>query len=232
MNRLANPVWERTAAVLPQITGKIRGPIALAFSYQAEDVAALHLLLQCGVEDLEVFTLDTLKLFPEIHAYHAELEQFFHINISKYVPDPDEASRLEAELGEWGMRGSLENRHLCCEVRKVKPLQKILAGKSAWVTGLRASQSVTRTDLKVLEYDEKFNLIKINPLADWSDGDLSAYIAGRGLPLNPLYAKGFKSIGCAPCTRAVEEGEDIRAGRWWWENPEHKECGLHIKEKV
>jgi phosphoadenosine phosphosulfate reductase len=232
MNNLSGPVWERSAALLAGITKKIRGPLALAYSYQAEDAAALHLLLQCGIEDLEVFTLDTLKLFPETLSYHGELEQFFHIKIKKYFPGPEETARLESQLGEWGMRESPENRRLCCEVRKVKPLQKVLAGKSAWVTGLRSSQSVTRQALKVLEYDEKFNLIKINPLADWRDGDLSAYITEHGLPLNPLYKRGFKSIGCAPCTRAVKEGEDIRAGRWWWENPEHKECGLHIKEKT
>ncbi|GHV73917.1 hypothetical protein AGMMS49940_12190 [Spirochaetia bacterium] len=217
---------------LPSILDKIRGPIALAFSYQAEDAAALHLLLQCGIPDPEVFTLDTLKLFPETLAYHDELEKFFHITIKKYTPDAAEVTDLETRLeDEWGMRASLENRHLCCQVRKVNPLGKILAGKSAWVTGLRAGQSVTRTDLKVLEWDEKFGLIKINPLADWSGEDLSAYIAKHGLPLNPLYAQGFKSIGCAPCTRPVNEGEDIRAGRWWWENPEHKECGLHLRKK-
>jgi phosphoadenosine phosphosulfate reductase len=218
---------------LQNIVDKIRGPIALAFSYQAEDVAALHLLLQCGIPDPEVFTLDTLKLFPETLAYHDELEKFFHITIKKYTPDAAEIKELEIKLeDEWGMRASLENRHLCCQVRKVNPLGKILAGKSAWVTGLRAGQSVTRTDLKVLEYDEKFGLIKINPLADWTGEDLAAYIAKNGLPLNPLYSQGFKSIGCAPCTRAVNEGEDTRAGRWWWENPEHKECGLHLRKKV
>jgi phosphoadenosine phosphosulfate reductase len=216
--------------LLFRITKKIAGPIALAFSYQAEDAAALHLLLQCGIKDLEVFTLDTLKLFPETFSYHEELEKFFHITITKYRPDAAEIKELEAKLGdEWGMRASLENRHFCCQVRKVTPLGKILAGKSAWVTGLRSSQSVTRSDLRVLEYDEKFGLLKINPLFDWSEDNLSAYIKKYGLPLNPLYDKGFKSIGCAPCTRAVKEGEDIRAGRWWWENPEHKECGLHLK---
>ncbi|GHV82105.1 phosphoadenosine phosphosulfate reductase [Spirochaetia bacterium] len=220
------------AALLPRIVEKINGPIALAFSYQTEDAAALHLLLQCGITDLEVFTLDTLKLFPETFSYHKTLEDFFHITITKYTPDPAEVKNLEAKLGdEWGMRASLENRHLCCQVRKVTPLGKILAGKSAWVTGLRAGQSVTRSDLKVLEYDEKFGLIKINPLFDWSDEDLSAYAARHSLPLNPLYAKGFTSIGCAPCTRAVKPGEGIRAGRWWWENPEHKECGLHLRKE-
>jgi phosphoadenosine phosphosulfate reductase len=222
----------RAAALLPRIVEKIKGPIALAFSYQAEDVAALHLLLQCGIVGLEVFTLDTLKLFPETFSYHDELENFFHITIKKYAPDAAEVKDLESKLGEWGMRESLENRHLCCQVRKVTPLGKILAGKSAWVTGLRSSQSVTRSGLTVLEYDEKFGLIKINPLFDWSEEDLSAYIKEHGLPLNPLYAKGFTSIGCAPCTRAVKPGEDIRAGRWWWENPEHKECGLHLRKEA
>jgi phosphoadenosine phosphosulfate reductase len=227
---MSSKTGSRTAGLLFSITEKIRGPIALAFSYQAEDTAALHLLLGCGLKDLEVFTLDTKKFFPETAEYHKRLEEFFGLSIKKQYPDAEEEAKLEKDLDEWGMRESLENRHRCCEVRKVKPLQKILVGKSAWVTGLRSSQSVTRTDLQILEYDEKFNLIKINPLADWSDGDLSEYIARHDLPQNPLYAKGFKSIGCAPCTRAVKEGEDIRAGRWWWENPEHKECGLHIKE--
>jgi phosphoadenosine phosphosulfate reductase len=114
----------------------------------------------------------------------------------------------------------------------VKPLEKILQSKSAWATGLRAIQSVTRQNLKILEYDEKFGLIKINPLYDWTDDELAAYIDEFKLPENPLYAKGYKSIGCAPCTRPVKEGEDIRAGRWWWENPEHKECGLHVKQEA
>jgi phosphoadenosine phosphosulfate reductase len=219
------------ADALSRILRAIRSPIALAFSYQAEDAAALHLLLGCGGE-VEVFTLDTRRLFPETAAYHRELERFFNIAIHSYYPDPEEEKELEAELGEWGMRESLEKRRHCCEVRKVRPLGRVLAGKSAWVTGLRAAQSVTRSGLKLLEYDEKFGLIKINPLADWSDEDLAAYIKREGIPLHPLYAQGFTSIGCAPCTRAVREGEDIRAGRWWWELPGHKECGLHIRQAV
>jgi phosphoadenosine phosphosulfate reductase len=213
------------------ILDKINGTIALAFSYQAEDVAALHLLLQSKVTSFEVFTLDTHKFFPETETYHEDVERFFHITIKRYYPDPTEVEKLEAELGEWGMRWSLENRHQCCEIRKVNPLAKALVGKSAWVTGLRQAQSITRADLTLLEYDEQYDLFKINPLVLWSDADLSEYIEANKLPVHPLYAQGFKSIGCAPCTRAVKEGEDIRAGRWWWENPEHKECGLHIKGK-
>jgi phosphoadenosine phosphosulfate reductase len=223
---------DKGAGLLSRLLKTIRGPIALALSYQAEDAAALHLLLRCGGGDLEVFTLDTNKLFPETGAYHRELEGFFNIKIHTYHPDPEEEKELEDDLGEWGMRESLEKRRLCCSIRKVRPLQRVLAGKNAWVTGLRSAQSVTRSDLKVLEWDEKFGLVKINPLADWSDADLSAYIERYRIPLNPLYAKRFKSIGCAPCTRAVKEGEEGRAGRWWWENPEHKECGLHLKERT
>ena len=117
-------------------------------------------------------------------------------------------------------------------MRKLEPLGRALAGKSAWITGLRAAQSPTRRDLQVLEYDKAHGLIKINPLVDWSDEELASYAARHQLPLHPLYEQGFTSIGCAPCTRAIKPGEDIRAGRWWWENPEHKECGLHLKEKA
>jgi phosphoadenosine phosphosulfate reductase len=228
--------------VLRNILNAIKGPFAFAFSHQAEDAAALHLVLRCKPElcapeacaqrVLEVFTLDTGKLFPETYSYHEEAEKFFGLAIKKYHPDADGVQELEEELGEWGIRESLEKRHHCCHVRKVEPLRRALEGKSAWITGLRAAQSITRTNLQILEYDENNGLLKINPLADWSDEDLSAYIKTHNLPENPLYGKGFKSIGCAPCTRAVKENEDIRAGRWWWENPEHKECGLHLKENT
>ncbi|MDR1615024.1 MAG: phosphoadenylyl-sulfate reductase [Campylobacteraceae bacterium] len=217
--------------LLQQIVSKIDGKIALSFSYQAEDTAALHLLLQCGIKSLEVFTLDTGKLFHECEKLHKETEEFFGISIKRYLPKIDDVKNLENTLGAWGMRESLKNRHLCCHVRKVEPLSRALKGKSAWVTGLRASQSITRNALRIVEYDEKFNLFKINPLDSWSEADVFNYIKEYNLPLNSLYSKGFKSIGCEPCTRAVGENEDVRAGRWWWENPEHKECGLHIKEK-
>jgi phosphoadenosine phosphosulfate reductase len=223
------PCWNATVNSLQRITECIQGHIALAFSYQSEDAIALHLLLNNGCKNLEVFTLDTHKLFSEIAAYHQTLENFFNIHITSYSPDATQEKELEAQLGEWGMRDSLENRHQCCQVRKVNSLKKILSKKSAWVTGLRASQAVTRTGIQIVEYDEQFSLLKINPLFNWSEEDVLAYTNKYNLPVNPLYAKGFKSIGCAPCTRPIKEGEDIRAGRWWWENPEHKECGLHMK---
>jgi phosphoadenosine phosphosulfate reductase len=218
-------------SLLQQIVSKIDGKIALSFSYQAEDAAVLHLLSQCKIKSFEVFTLDTGKLFDECEKLHKETEEFFKISIKKYLPKSGEIEHLEKKLGDWGMRESLENRRLCCRIRKVEPLERALKGKSAWVTGLRVAHGITRNNLQIVEYDEKFNLFKINPIVFWSDEELFGYIKEYNLPLNPLYSQGFKSIGCKPCTRAVKDGEDIRAGRWWWENPEHKECGLHIKEK-
>jgi phosphoadenosine phosphosulfate reductase len=220
---------------LEKILEKIDGPLALAFSHQAEDAAVLDVLLQCGegiAGRLEAFTLDTRKLFPETVAYHKTIEEFFNIAIKIYRPAEAEVEKLEKALGdEWGMRDSLENRRRCCDVRKVVPLGQALRGKSAWITGMRAAQAVTRADLPALEWDERNQLIKLNPIRSWTDGELDAYIKARGIPVHPLYGEGFTSIGCSPCTRAVLPGEDIRAGRWWWEDPAHKECGLHRRPR-
>ncbi|MDR2637755.1 MAG: phosphoadenylyl-sulfate reductase [Zoogloeaceae bacterium] len=215
--------------ILADILDALAGDVALAFSHQAEDVVVLHLLKTHARRPVEVFTLDTQKLFPQTEAYHAAVERFFALSIHRVLPAPEEIGPLEADLGPWGMRHSLENRHRCCDTRKVAPLKRALAGKSAWITGLRAAQSVTRTALQRLEYDETHRLIKINPIASWSEQEVFDYVACHGLPLHPLYGEGFRSIGCAPCTRAVGPDEDLRAGRWWWENPEHKECGLHLR---
>ncbi|MBQ2222227.1 MAG: phosphoadenylyl-sulfate reductase, partial [Bacteroidales bacterium] len=124
---------------------------------------------------------------------------------------------------------SVELRHLCCQVRKVEPLKRALEGTEVWITGLRRSQSVTRTDMQMVEVDEADGLLKFNPLILWSEEQVKAYVRDNGIPYNPLHDKGFPSIGCQPCTRAIKEGEDIRAGRWWWENPDHRECGLHSR---
>ena len=216
---------------LEMMLEKIAGPVAMAFSHQAEDAAVLRLLTRCAPsirERLRVFTLDTRKLFPETSGYHEEAENFFGLRIAKISPSDEEIARLEAELGdERGIRTSVEHRKRCCRVRKVLPLAGALAGKSAWITGMRAAQSESRTGLPELEWDGEHRMVKLNPLAPWSDKDLADYIAEQGIPVHPLYEKGFKSIGCAPCTRAVKDGEDIRAGRWWWENGTCKECGLH-----
>jgi phosphoadenosine phosphosulfate reductase len=216
--------------MLSKLLKRIKGKIALSFSYQAEDIVVLDLAIKANAKDIEIFTLDTLKHFKESLAYHDAIESFYTIKIKRYKPYKVAAEELEKRLGEFGMRESLENRRECCRVRKVDPLGKALHGKAAWITGLRAAQSQTRSALAQVEYDDKYDLIKINPIALWSERDVFDYIDRNNLPINPLYNRGFKSIGCAPCTRAVKEGEEIRAGRWWWENPEHKECGLHKKQ--
>jgi phosphoadenosine phosphosulfate reductase len=212
---------------LEKILEKITGRVALAFSHQREDVVVLDMLLKCRRKDVEVFTLDTLKLFPETYAFNREVEKFFKIKIKRYRPDIAADRQLEDELGEFGMRESIENRKLCCRVRKVDGLKIALSGKSAWITGLRAAQSATRAELELLEYDKTHGLIKINPIVHWSEEEVKSYTEENRLPVHQLYGAGYKSIGCAPCTRPVEEWEDPRAGRWWWENAEKKECGLH-----
>lgn len=203
--------------------------IALAFSHQIEDTIALDLVLKSGVkkENIEVFTLDTKKLFKESLDYQSEVERFFGITITPYSAEDSAILALESDLGEWGIRDSVENRKKCCAVRKIEPLKLALKDKVAWISGIRIAQSITRTNTKLVENDEHFGIIKLNPLFDWSDEKMWDYAKSLNLPINALYGRGFSSIGCSICTRAIKEGEDIRAGRWWWENPNHKECGLH-----
>lgn len=203
--------------------------IALAFSHQIEDTIAIDLVLKSGFkrENIEFFTLDTKKLFDESLAYQKQIEQFFDIKIIAYSASDSNIIALENKLGQWGIRESIENRKLCCNVRKIEPLKLALKDKKAWISGIRIAQSITRSNTKLTEFDKNFGIFKINPLFDWSDEKLWDYANKQNLPINALYERGFSSIGCSICTRAIKEGEDIRAGRWWWENPNHKECGLH-----
>lgn len=203
--------------------------LAIAFSHQIEDTIAIDLVLKSGVakENIEVFTLDTKKLFAESLAYQREVEQFFGIKIIAYSAVDSAILELEKKLGKYGIYESIENRKLCCNVRKIEPLKVALSDKKAWISGLRIAQSITRSDTQLVEADKNFALTKINPLFDWEDKKMWDYAKSRNLPINALYERGFSSIGCSVCTRAIKEGEDIRAGRWWWENPDHKECGLH-----
>lgn len=209
--------------------GKNECKIALAFSHQIEDTIALDLALKAGIdrERFEVFTLDTKKLFNESLEYQADVSRFFDIEIKPYFASDSAISALENELGEWGIRESVEKRKKCCAVRKIEPLKLALSGKVAWISGIRIAQSITRSDTQLVEADKNFALTKINPLFDWEDSKMWDYAKAQNLPINALYERGFSSIGCSICTRAIKKGEDIRAGRWWWENPNHKECGLH-----
>ncbi len=209
----------------------IEGRIAFSTSLGIEDQAILHAIAASGSE-IDVFTLDTGRLFPETIDTLDESELRFAMRIRVLSPDAGAAEALVARDGMLGFRRSLEARKACCHVRKVLPLERALAGASGWITGLRREQSAGRADVPFAAYDEEHQLIKLNPVADWRLEQLEAYVARHSIPVNPLHAKGFPSIGCQPCTRAIRPGEDIRAGRWWWENEERKECGLHSRPRI
>ncbi len=204
------------------------GPrIALASSFGLEDMTLIDMASKISGQ-LTVFTLDTGRLHEETYLTMDRTRSHYGIAIQSYFPNRDEVERLEREKGFYSFRESLENRKECCAIRKVEPLSRALAPLEAWITGIRRDQNVTRTDVpKVAEDPKHPPLIKINPLADWSLAQVQDYIEQNKVPTNPLHKFNYPSIGCAPCTRPVKEGEDIRNGRWWWENPEHKECGLH-----
>lgn len=217
---------ENSKKILIDNTADASKKIALSFSHQSEDVVVLDILKSLGV-DFEVFTLDTYKLFEESKAYESAIEKYFGLKIENFSAPRQDIDNLEEKLGEYGIYDSVELRKECCKVRKLIPLATALNGKDIWVTGLRADQSVTRANNEAVEYDAQFGVLKVSPILAWSKQDIDEYLSMRQIPKNELYSKGFTSIGCKPCTRAIKDGESERAGRWWWENPEHKECGLH-----
>ncbi|GFO57718.1 phosphoadenosine phosphosulfate reductase [Geomonas silvestris] len=203
------------------------GPVKLACSFSLEDVAIIELVKELGL-DVGVFALDTGRLNEETYEVADALTERYRIKIDWYFPRHEAVEKLEREKGLFSFRESLENRHECCHIRKVEPLGRALKDLKGWVTGMRREHGVTRGDLKAIEIDQvNGGILKLNPLLDWSEEQLLAFAKERRLPQNRLLKEGYRSIGCAPCTRAVQPGEDARSGRWWWENPEHKECGLH-----
>jgi phosphoadenosine phosphosulfate reductase len=181
---------------------------------------------------VDVVTLQTGRLFPETLALMAETESQYDVTISRYEPEQSDLDIYIAKYGVNGFYESVEARHACCGVRKLKPLARALSGAAIWITGLRRGQSSNRSDTAFAEFDPERGLIKINPLADWDIDAINAYVADNGVPVNPLHARGYPSIGCEPCTRAIKPGEPERAGRWWWENDEKRECGLHVHEEA
>lgn len=179
---------------------------------------------------IDVVTLETGRLFKETVDLIAETEAQYGIAITRHAPAQDD---IDAYAGRYGLNGfyeSVEARHACCGVRKLKPLQRALEGASFWITGLRRGQSGNRADTPFAEFDAERGLVKINPLADWDIARIRAYVADKAVPVNPLHDRGYPSIGCEPCTRAIKPGEPERAGRWWWENDEKRECGLHVAD--
>ncbi|MDB5813256.1 MAG: phosphoadenosine phosphosulfate reductase [Rhodocyclales bacterium] len=202
--------------------------VTFANSFGAEDMVITDIIMTEHLP-IEIFSLDTGRLPGETYTLISEVEQRYDTRLKIYFP---ESSTVEAYVRSHGINAfynSVELRKACCGMRKVEPLRRALAGKKAWITGMRAAQSATRTELPVHEFDEAHGLDKYNPLADWSEQEVWAYIRIHGVPYNTLHDQFYPSIGCAPCTRSIAVGEDVRAGRWWWENPESKECGLHVK---
>lgn len=178
---------------------------------------------------IRVATLQTGRLFPETVALISETKLQYGIEIAEYHPDPADVEAYKARYGLNGFYESVEARHACCGIRKLKPLARALEGADFWITGLRRSQSGARAATPFAEWDGERGLIKVNPLADWDIEAVHAYVAEHAVPVNPLHARGYPSIGCEPCTRAIKPGEDERAGRWWWENDDKRECGLHVE---
>ncbi len=202
--------------------------VALASSFQCEESVLIDMLAKIRGKNFRVFTLDTGRLDEETYEVMEKIRQKYDIVIEALFPDRVAIEKLEHEKGFYSFRTSIEARKECCGIRKVVPLNRMLSHLDAWITGLRRQQAVTRTDTPKVEYDvPKKGVVKINPLIDWTSGQVWDYIKKNALPYNKLHDIGYPSIGCAPCTRAVKPGEDIRAGRWWWETPEQKECGLH-----
>jgi phosphoadenosine phosphosulfate reductase len=215
------------AEILASGVRTVNGLVSLACSFSLEDVAIIDIAHQAGIT-MGVFALDTGRLNEETYEVAEALVERYRLKIDWYFPKHEEIERLERKKGLFSFRESLENRHECCHIRKVEPLGRALHGLAGWVTGMRRQQGVTRVDLKAIEEDTlNGGILKINPLLNWSEEQVIAYSRERNLPVNRLFREGYRSIGCAPCTRAVKPGEDARAGRWWWENAENKECGLH-----
>ncbi len=205
---------------------KFEGKITFSTSFGLEDQVITHLIFTNNLP-IQVFTLDTGRNFQETYNTWENTLMQYKKNIAVFFPATEGVENLVRSQGINGFYESVENRKACCYVRKVAPLRRALQGQQLWVTGIRAEQSANRQDMSDLEWDESHKLLKFHPLFDWTFAQTKSYADQNGIPYNPLHNKGFLSIGCAPCTRAIRAGEDFRAGRWWWEDATKKECGLH-----
>ncbi len=212
--------------ILSRVLEEFGSGIGFSSSLGAEDQVITEMLSEID-KDVNIFTLDTGRMFPESYELLHRTVNRYGIKIRLMFPSAESVEEMVNSKGIDLFYESVENRKLCCHVRKIEPLKRALKGLDAWITGLRSQQSVTRQELRLVEWDPTHNLLKINPLLDWTEEQVWDYIHKKNIPFNKLHEQGFPSIGCQPCTRAILPGEDIRAGRWWWELPESKECGLH-----
>jgi len=216
-----------TRAALSILAGKFPCKVIFSTSFGIEDQVITHDILDNGIP-ISIFTLDTGRLFPETYSVWTSTNDKYNAKIRAFYPDRGLLETYLTEKGPNAFYESVENRKSCCYIRKVEPLKRALAGQEVWVTGLRAEHSPERKDMQLLEWDETNRVIKFNPLLYWTTEEVRNYIDQHNIPYNILHDRGFVSIGCAPCTRAIRPGEDFRAGRWWWEESSKKECGLHV----
>ena len=222
---------QKVDQVVAILTGAVRdfSPVTFANSLGAEDMALTDIIDRNQLA-IEMFSLDTGRLPQETYDLIQAVRERYRTPLHIYFPD---AKHIEAYVAEHGINGfyqSIQLRKACCHIRKVEPLQRALQGKRAWITGIRREQAASRANLEISSFDNDHNIQKFNPLLEWSNADVWEYLKQHNVPYNKLHDKFYPSIGCAPCTRAITPGEDLRSGRWWWENPETKECGLHVKK--
>jgi phosphoadenosine phosphosulfate reductase len=223
INKIASrPIEEQLVILSKEFSGKI----VFSTSFGQEDQVITDLIFKNNI-DIKVFSLDTGRLFEETYKVLQRTRQKYEKQIHIYFPEYEQVEKLVTEKGPYSFYESVEDRKECCRIRKVVPLTKALSGMECWITGLRSEQSEGRKDLPLFAYDDHFKVYKFNPLKNWSLEQVLDYLKKNSVPYNPLHDKGFISIGCSPCTRAVQPGEDIRRGRWWWEDNTKKECGLH-----
>ncbi|WP_257656576.1 phosphoadenylyl-sulfate reductase [Parapedobacter lycopersici] len=231
MNTLVNEVTglikdRQPEEALAQLAARFPGELVFSTSFGLEDQLITHLIFENNLP-IRVFTLETGRLFQETYyTWNRTLERY-QKEIEAYFPDTHAVQQLITQKGPSSFYDSVENRKECCRIRKIEPLQRALAGAACWITGIRADQSDNRQGMTDVEWDGTNGLVKFHPIYHWTLDEVKRFVKANNIPYNPLHDKGFPSIGCAPCTRAVQEGEDFRAGRWWWEDQSKKECGLH-----
>ncbi|QKJ29455.1 phosphoadenylyl-sulfate reductase [Mucilaginibacter mali] len=231
MNALVEHIKQQTAGLSPvqalqHLADTYPGGVVFSTSFGWEDQVITHMIFANNIP-IKVFTLETGRLFPETYYVWNRTLEMYGKQIEAYFPDAEKVQQMVSRKGPNSFYESVDNRKECCNIRKIEPLKRALAGNQCWITGIRAEQSANRQHMADVEWDEGNKLVKFHPVYDWDLGDVKQYIRDNNVPYNTLHDRGFPSIGCAPCTRAVQPGEDFRAGRWWWEDQSKKECGLH-----
>jgi phosphoadenosine phosphosulfate reductase len=219
------------AEQLKLLVNRFPGEVVFSTSFGLEDQAITH-FIAANTIPVNIFTLDTGRNFPETYSTWSRTVEKYKLTITAWYPEAKTIQQFITAKGPNSFYESVENRKECCYIRKVEPLQKALKGNKIWITGIRAEQSNNRHEMQMLEWDEVNQVVKFHPLLNWKWGQVKQFVSRNDVPYNPLHDKGFVSIGCAPCTRAIKPGEDFRAGRWWWEDNSKKECGLHIHAEV